>query len=736
MTGDELIGKTIRSYDVVEIIQQRNEATIYRAHQPQLKLDVALAVLGREWGQNKRFVELFEQQMGVLGKIQHTHLIGLYDFGVEDEQPYFIMRLVRGDSLRGRLKGGALTPVQAGRIVQQLAGALDYAHANGVTSLNLDPTDILIDDGGNAYISPHSMIATVIARATVEDGGSVTQTGRAAPVNPLYLSPEQIQRLASTEQSDQYALGLIAYEMLTGKPPFGIIGGETPMSLMTKHLTTPLPDASATGADLPADVDAVLQKAAAKTPAERYESAGDFAEALTGIFMVAGDTGMMQPVVVDSDDDEPAEPPAPPPKPPAEINLGDDRTLTEEFMPSDIEEEVDDEDGFGESLGGSEKFDQPWNQPDTGGSKKEDKYATKEYEKAEESEEEPPEPKPAPPVQVDPEPDPDFDIGQPAMDGQPGGSAEAPETSAAPLQVVQFSGFYPRRLKPVERAGLYVYAHIPAMLPTIKQDAQKFKDELGGRVPEPTVARQISKLRVGTLVTIEPECDGMEFDPPLLTKKWNGEWVRFGFDVSANELWDGQTAPLRVSVQVSGVEIAHIDCPIQIGGQAADLNPLAQAKEMVSQTAYMYQKIFISYSRKDTPVAEAYRQAQLAAGHEVFMDSYSIRSGENWQAALARGIDEADFLQLFWSRNSSQSEACRDEWQYALSNKCRDDGCAQFIRPVYWAKALPVMPPPELQHLNFKFIPLAAAGTIADRLRAALGGLFGGQKNFRKHGES
>jgi hypothetical protein len=114
----------------------------------------------------------------------------------------------------------------------------------------------------------------------------------------------------------------------------------------------------------------------------------------------------------------------------------------------------------------------------------------------------------------------------------------------------------------------------------------------------------------------------------------------------------------------------------------------------------------VSYSRKDAAVAEAFRLAQLALGNEVFMDTYSIRTGENWQAALAKAIDTADIFQLFWSAHAAESPNVHDEWDYALKYRCPNTRCADFIRPVYWEQPLPVPPPPELGHLNFRFVPL------------------------------
>jgi hypothetical protein len=164
---------------------------------------------------------------------------------------------------------------------------------------------------------------------------------------------------------------------------------------------------------------------------------------------------------------------------------------------------------------------------------------------------------------------------------------------------------------------------------------------------------------------------------------------------------------------VEGVEIAHIKFSMQlergrthpvVSGRKLE-NPLAEAK-LDSQTSAIYQKIFVSYSRRDREVVEAYRFAQLALGNDVFVDTYSIRSGENWRAALAKAIDTADVFQLFWSKHSAASPNVRDEWDYALKYKCPKTRCADFIRPVYWVDPMPISPPQELSHLNFKYIPL------------------------------
>ena len=136
-----------------------------------------------------------------------------------------------------------------------------------------------------------------------------------------------------------------------------------------------------------------------------------------------------------------------------------------------------------------------------------------------------------------------------------------------------------------------------------------------------------------------------------------------------------------------------------------DKNPLAVAK-FGTHTTVPYQLIFVSYSRSDSRVVEMYRRVQQAVGNEVFMDTYSIRAGEEWHAALALGIDTADVFQLFWSKNSAESLAVKDEWNYALAYRCPKTRGVGFIRPIYWTLPMPAPPPEELRHLNFRYVPL------------------------------
>ncbi len=290
------------------------------------------------------------------------------------------------------------------------------------------------------------------------------------------------------------------------------------------------------------------------------------------------------------------------------------------------------------------------------------------------------------------------------------------------LKTAQFTAYYPREAEVDKKHGLYVYVSAiddDEIADEVAADVNRFTAELGGEVPAPKTAKQVADLPSGTRITVTPESDELEFEPPSLTKRWRGTWTQFAFDFYPAAAQADETCFVRVGVAVEGIEIAHIKAAIE-GVPAEeepetpkfsftpqddlDRNPLLQQK-LQAQSITPYQRIFVSYSRRDSAVVRAYKLAQVALGNEVFVDVDNLRSGENWQAALARAIDDADIFQLFWSEHSAGSQYCRYEWEYALAERCDDVMCEGFIRPVFWEKPMPDVPN-VLGMLNFKYVPL------------------------------
>jgi hypothetical protein len=275
------------------------------------------------------------------------------------------------------------------------------------------------------------------------------------------------------------------------------------------------------------------------------------------------------------------------------------------------------------------------------------------------------------------------------------------------LETINFTTYYPRHSILGKKYSLIVYAHLPELRKEVNIDAQKFSKEFGDSLPRPRHTGSNAQLRLHAPITVIPECSNVDFDPPELTKKWDGRCTRFLFDFELNPNLADDSVLVRISIQLDGIEIASIkNCAIEvIESQPYDTekNPLAQAKQR-NQTSILYQNIFVSYSRRDSKITKINKLAQIALGNKPFIDVDDLRSGENWKAGLAEAIDIADVFQLFWSENSANSKFCRYEWNYALKTRCPKSTCEGFIRPVYWKEPMPD-PPPELSDINFRYVP-------------------------------
>lgn len=272
----------------------------------------------------------------------------------------------------------------------------------------------------------------------------------------------------------------------------------------------------------------------------------------------------------------------------------------------------------------------------------------------------------------------------------------------------QFTAYYPRQAAANTEYGFYVYAHLPDAL--IGLDIQSFQKELGGRVPKPRVAEQTSKIKTGATLGVMLQSDKLTFNQVGSMKEWQAPFVRFDFKFTTDETLVDEFVDGRIAILLGMIEIASIDFKLLVtepsliaGVDALPQNPANARQFEASASVTPYQKIFVSYSHKDTEIAEQYRKVQMMAGNTIFMDTYSIRAGEDWEIALKRFIDEADIFQLLWSEHSCISDHVRFEWDYALKHRCPDNGCIQYIRPSYWKQPMPDVPV-ELKHLHFAYI--------------------------------
>lgn len=259
----------IGRYEIKSELGRGGMATVYRAQDPSFDREVAVKVLPREFLHDPQFLARFQREIKTIAQLEHPAIVPVYDVGEDDGQPYFVMRNMTGGSLSDWLQQGAFSVQDTARIVERLAKALAYAHKKGIVHRDLKPGNVLFDSAGEAFISDFG-VAKLAESASSMTGSGIVGT-------PAYMSPEQAQSGQIDGRSDVYALGAIIYEMLTGQQPYK---ADTPMGVVVKHITDPVPEILRDHPDLPAEVDEVIKKAMSKNPNERYATAIELARAL------------------------------------------------------------------------------------------------------------------------------------------------------------------------------------------------------------------------------------------------------------------------------------------------------------------------------------------------------------------------------------------------------------------------------------------------------------------------
>lgn len=271
-----IIGQSFGRYHILEQLGEGGMATVYRAYDTRLDADVAVKVIRRSAfapDQLEQVLKRFEREAKSLAKLSHANIVGVIDYGDFEGSPYLVMEYLPGGTLKQKL-GQPMPCREAARILLPIARALDFAHRKGMVHRDVKPSNILITADGDPMLTDFGIAKLLEA----QEGFTLTGTGVGIGT-PEYMAPEQWTGQAGPS-SDIYSLGVVFYEMLTGRKPYE---ADTPAAVLLKQASDPLPNPRNYVPDLPYQAEHVLLRALAKNPEDRFTSMGEFASVLDNL---------------------------------------------------------------------------------------------------------------------------------------------------------------------------------------------------------------------------------------------------------------------------------------------------------------------------------------------------------------------------------------------------------------------------------------------------------------------
>ena len=270
-------GENVGPYRIIEQLGQGGMATVFKAYHPGLDRFVAIKVMHPAFKQDPTFLARFQREARVVAKLDHPHIVPIYDYAEHNTNPYLVMKFVEGETLKARLSRGPLTRDEGLHIVDAMGKAMGYAHGRGILHRDIKPSNILLCPDGSIYLADFGL-------ARIAQAGESTLSSEMLLGTPHYISPEQARGERNLDAgTDIYSFGVVLYEMVVGRVPFN---ADTPFSIIHDHIYTPLPLPQKINPRVPDSVQRVLLKALAKERADRYatveELAAAFLKAVTG----------------------------------------------------------------------------------------------------------------------------------------------------------------------------------------------------------------------------------------------------------------------------------------------------------------------------------------------------------------------------------------------------------------------------------------------------------------------
>ena len=262
-------GENVGPYRIIEQLGQGGMATVFKAYHPALDRYVAIKVLHPAFKEDPNFLARFQREARIVAKLEHPHIVPVYDFSEHRGMAYLVMRYVEGQTLKVYLQEGSLPPERILEILKPVAEALSYAHEQGVLHRDIKPSNIILTSEGGIFLTDFGL-------ARMAQSGESTLSQDMMIGTPQYMSPEQAKGEEVDERTDIYSLGVVLFEMLTGRVPFS---ADTPYAIIHDHIYTPLPLPSAIKPDIFPALERVVLKALAKEKDDRYQKVTELAMA-------------------------------------------------------------------------------------------------------------------------------------------------------------------------------------------------------------------------------------------------------------------------------------------------------------------------------------------------------------------------------------------------------------------------------------------------------------------------
>lgn len=272
-----IIGRSFGRYQIIEKLGEGGMATVYKAYDKRLETEVAIKVIRVESIPPDFLGEVltrFDREAKSLARLTHPNIVKVIDYGEFEFMPYLVMEYLPSGTLKSKIKG-PIPYQKAARMLIPIAQALDFAHRQGIIHRDVKPANILVAADGAPMLTDFG-----IAKILNEDNTTDLTSSSVMVGTPEYMAPEQVSGKRVDHRADIYALGVVFYEMITGRRPFV---ADTPLAILYKHANEPLPHPQAFVPDLPPAVESVLFKALAKKPEDRYQDIGQFASALESL---------------------------------------------------------------------------------------------------------------------------------------------------------------------------------------------------------------------------------------------------------------------------------------------------------------------------------------------------------------------------------------------------------------------------------------------------------------------